>query len=89
MFVVFANLIVPIGDGGEDISCRLESEHLALTSSDASDGSFSPEYVDTFLNKLKCFFLEGLVFPRTHMDSRFEMSVNNVPPFLLPSFRYK
>ena len=87
---MFANLKVLLGDGGEDISCRLESEHLALTTPDASeafDGSFSPEYVDTFLNKLKCFFLEGLVFPRTHMDSRFEMSVNNVPPFLLPSFR--
>ena len=87
---MFANLKVLLGDGGEDISCRLESEHLSLTTSDASeafDGSFSPEYVDTFLNKLKCFFLEGLVFPRTHMDSRFEMSVNNVPPFLLPSFR--
>ena len=58
------------GDGGEDISCRcrLEAEHLAIT--EGCDGSFPAGYVDTFLSDLKCYFLEGLVFPRKHMDSR-------------------
>ena len=59
-----------IGDGGEDISCRLEPGHLNI--SEDCDGSFPSEYVDTFLNELKCFHLEGLVFPRTHMNSRYE-----------------
>ena len=56
------------GDGGEDISCRLEPEHLNIT--EESDGVFPSSYVDSFLTKHKCHFIEGLVFPRKHMDSR-------------------
>ena len=61
-------LLLSAGDGGEDICCRLEAEHL--TTSDDTDGVFPSDYVDKFLSDLKCFFLEGLVFPRKHMDSR-------------------
>ena len=68
--------ILLIGDGGEDISCRLESEHLEI--SEDCDGSFPSEYVDTFLNDLKCFHLEGLVFPRTHMDSRYVSNIDHL-----------
>ena len=57
------------GDGGEDISCRLESQHLSVT--EGFDGSFPAEYVDSFLSDLKCFFIEGLVYPRKHMDNRY------------------
>ena len=56
------------GDGGEDISCRLQPEHLQIT--EGFDGAFPSDYVGDFLAKLKCFFIEGLVFPRKHMDSR-------------------
>ena len=65
------------GDGGEDISCRLEAEHLAIT--EGCDGSFTADYVDTFLSDLKCYFLEGLVFPRKHMDSRFGFCITEQP----------
>ena len=63
-----------LGDGGEDICCRLESQHLAVDKD--FDGSFPADYVDTFLNNLKCFFIEGLVFPRKHMDDRLGWSFN-------------
>ena len=58
------------GDGGEDICCRLEEEHLCINDDDTA-GVFPADYVDTFLGSLKCFFVEGLVFPRRHMDSRY------------------
>ena len=56
------------GDGGEDISCRLEPEHLNVK--EESNGVFPSTYVDDFLTKLKCHFIEGIVFPRKHMDCR-------------------
>ena len=53
----------------QDISCRLESQHLSVT--EGFDGSFPAEYVDSFLSDLKCFFIEGLVYTRKHMDNRY------------------
>ena len=50
-----------LGDGGEDVSCRIENQHLSLEGD--GNGSFPANYVDKFLDELKCFFLEGLVFP--------------------------
>ena len=63
-----------LGDGGEDISCRLEAAHLEIE--EQGSGVFPAHYVDEFLVKLKCFFLEGLVFPRrhNHMDSRYSLN---------------
>ena len=58
-----------IGDGGEDISCRLEPGHLNI--SEDCDGSFPSEYVDTFLNELKCFHLEGVRIPLRHCEAKF------------------
>lgn len=57
-----------LGDGGEDVSCRLEADHLRID--EEGTGVFPAVYVDEFLDRLKCFFLEGLVFPRRHMDRR-------------------
>ena len=56
------------GDGGEDVCCTLDSTHLTV--SDNSQGIFSAQYVDDFLSRLKCFFIGGLVFPRTHLKTR-------------------
>ena len=64
-----------LGDGGEDVSCRIENQHLSLEGD--GNGSFPSNYVDTFLDELKCFFLEGLVFPRKHMDKRLVMSLDS------------
>ena len=56
------------GDGGEDVCCVLESWHLERE--DTASGVFPASYTDTFLNNLKCFFVEALVFPRAHMSRR-------------------
>ena len=57
------------GDGGEDVCCSLEASHLEITS-DQEDGKFSAGYIDEFMDKLKMFFVGGLVFPSTHMKRR-------------------
>ena len=57
------------GDGGEDVCCVLESWHLEREDTD-SGGVFPASYTDTFLNNLKCFFVEALVYPRVHMSRR-------------------
>lgn len=62
-------VIIHLGDGGEDVSCVLESWHLERTDEEQG-GVFPAEYVDSFLEGLKCFFLEALVFPRVHMGRR-------------------
>ena len=63
-----------LGDGGEDVSCVLESWHLER-SAEEQGGVFPASYVDSFLADLKCFFLEGLVFPRIHMGRRFAETI--------------
>ena len=57
------------GDGGEDVSCILEDWHLEL--SDDREGVFQSNYTDSFLDDLKCFFIEALVFPSTHAKRRY------------------
>ena len=47
----------------------LESWHLEREDTD-SGGVFPASYTDTFLNYLKCFFTEALVYPRVHMSRR-------------------
>ena len=58
-----------LGDGGEDVSCTLEAFHLDITNKE-SEGSFPAEHVDRFLERLKCFFIGGLVYPSLHMRKR-------------------
>ena len=80
--------------------CVLESWHLEKD--DNASGEFPASYTDTFLNNLKCFFVEALVFPRVHMGRRFslniirnflhsgirfKMNLTTVPPFITPSQR--
>ena len=59
-----------LGDGGEDVSCVLEDWHLDVTDTE-NGGEFSAEYVDEFLDRLRKFFVGGLVFPRLHMGQRY------------------
>ena len=49
--------------------CVLESWHLEKDEN--ATGVFPASYTDTFLNNLKCLFVEALVFPRAHMSRRF------------------
>ena len=58
-----------LGDGGEDVCCTLEAFHLDITDTE-SEGRFPAEYVDGFLERLKCFFISGLVYPSLHMRKR-------------------
>ena len=51
----------------------LESWHLEKD--DNASGEFPASYTDTFLNNLKCFFVEALVFPRVHMGRRFSLNI--------------
>ena len=56
-------------DGGEDVSCILEDWHLKH--SDERGGVFQSCYTDTFLDNLKCFFIEALVYPGIHAKRRY------------------
>ena len=61
------------GDGGEDICCRLEERHINSPTEEqveGANGAFPAEYIDSFVDSLKCYVIEGLVFPRLHMDTR-------------------
>lgn len=64
--------LIFVGDGGEDVSCVLESWHLERSDTD-SGGVFPASYVDSFLDTLKCYFVEALVYPRIHMGRRFTL----------------
>ena len=70
LMVILKFLITLAGEGGEDVSCVLESWHLERSETDR-EGVFPASYTDTFLNNLKCFFVEALVYPRVHMGRRF------------------
>ena len=48
--------LIYAGDGGEDVSCVLESWHLEKSDMER-EGVFPANYVDSFLNDLKWFFL--------------------------------
>ena len=61
--------LIYAGDGGEDVSCVLESWHLEKSDTERG-GVFPANYDDSFLNNLKCFFVEALVYPRVHMGRR-------------------
>lgn len=58
-----------LGDGGEDVCCTLEAFHLDITNTE-SEGRFPAEYVDGFLERVKTFFVGGLVYPSLHMRKR-------------------
>ena len=70
LMVILKFLITLAGDEGEDVSCVLESWHLERSETDR-EGVFPASYTDTFLNNIKCFFVEALVYPRVHMGRRF------------------
>ena len=70
-FLILFLRMVCTGDRGEDVSCVLESWHLEK-SDEKSEGVHQADYVDSFLDNLKCFFVEALVFPRVHMGRRFK-----------------
>ena len=75
-----------MGDGGEDISCSLEDNHLEQSMTD-SGGEHPSSYIDAFLDNLKIFIIGGIVYPSTHTRRRFVMDMSTVPPFLLPANR--
>ena len=79
---------VTLGDGSEDVSCVIEGRHLDIDE-EISDtlGEFPAQYVDEFKDRLKQFFIGGLVYPRLHMNRRFPMKYNTIPPFLLAPYR--
>ena len=74
-----------LGDGTEDISCRMEESSLEPDESEPQSGQFNKEESADFFRKLNLHFIQYLVFPRVFMNNpNFQLKMGQIPPIMNP-----
>ena len=77
------NFCLKIGDGTEDISCRMDTTNWTVE--EDVTGKFSAAEAEDYWKSLRIHFIGFLVYPRVFsQQSQFPVKIGKVPPILNP-----
>ena len=73
-------MMILLGDGNEDVSCRMSKATWQGSSKD--DDTLTKQESDNFFDDLRCHFVNYLIMPSVARELKFVLKIDEVPPIV-------
>lgn len=79
---IYDNCCSVLGDGNEDVSCKMSDANWDFSEEDLSKETISKDDAASFYKSLRCHFIKYLFHPSVAREIKFVLKINQVPPIV-------